>query len=265
MDKLCDHGCGKVSTYTTKGSLWSGPFKGKPIHQCSKSANSCPAVKQRKIKASMDKYGTEYPWQTADVLKKRAESNIKKYGHTCSLLNTVQQAKRKATMTKRHGVEEPILNPTIKAKASANIKQAYLNDPTLKTRIIKTRRTRYGINSEEVVAKHRKTRIEKGDWVDPSDTRLWRNYKKSVKYHTTQTYKRFKHLLNPNSLELGRNTYHLDHMLSRKDGFDQKIDPIIISHPANLRVIEAKENRKKYVTSCYSLEELLQKITAWNE
>ena len=44
MTQLCQHGCGHLATHTTKGSLSSGPFKGKPVRQCSKSANSCPAV-----------------------------------------------------------------------------------------------------------------------------------------------------------------------------------------------------------------------------
>lgn len=254
-----------LSTYTTKGSLWSGSFKGRPIHQCEKSANACPAVKQRKIDASRKKFGTDYPWQTQEILEKKINSNIEKYGHACTLLNETVQEKRKNTMIERYGVEEPTLNKEIRSKAAAATKQAYVDDPTRANRMIKTRRERYGNNSELIVAKCRETRISTGDWVDATDIKLWENYKCRVKYHTTKNYKKYKHLINPDNLILGRITFHLDHMFSKKEGFDKNIDPKMIGHPANLRVIDALANRQKFKSSCHTIEELLEKIKNWND
>ena len=45
-----------------------------------------------------------------------------------------------------------------------------------------------------------------------------------------------------------------DHMFSVKDGFLNKIDPKIISHPANCRLVLQRENAKKRNKSCITLE-----------
>jgi hypothetical protein len=60
-----------------------------------------------------------------------------------------------------------------------------------------------------------------------------------------------------------KNGYVRDHMLSRYDGFKLKIDPKIISHPANCQLITALENSKKKEKSCITLEELLSRIMLW--
>lgn len=45
-----------------------------------------------------------------------------------------------------------------------------------------------------------------------------------------------------------------DHMFSVKDGFLNKVDPKIISHPANCRLVLQHENAKKRNKSCITLE-----------
>jgi len=56
-----------------------------------------------------------------------------------------------------------------------------------------------------------------------------------------------------------------DHMYSVRDGWINKIDPKIISHPANCRIIKHTENISKNYNSILSLEELLSKIDSWNQ
>jgi len=56
-----------------------------------------------------------------------------------------------------------------------------------------------------------------------------------------------------------------DHVFSVLDGFKNKIDPEIISHPANCRLILQKINSSKKAKSLTSLEDLLLKIAEWNE
>ena len=58
--------------------------------------------------------------------------------------------------------------------------------------------------------------------------------------------------------------YVRDHMFSRQDGFDQKIDPKIISHPANCQLITNSENACKRNKSCITLNELLERIRLWD-
>ena len=43
-------------------------------------------------------------------------------------------------------------------------------------------------------------------------------------------------------------------MFSVKDGFLNKVDPKIISHPANCRLVLQRENAKKRNKSCITLE-----------
>ena len=56
-----------------------------------------------------------------------------------------------------------------------------------------------------------------------------------------------------------------DHMVSVRYGFDNNIDPKIISHPANCRLTLQSDNVKKYIRNCITYEELLAKIQLWNE
>jgi hypothetical protein len=56
-----------------------------------------------------------------------------------------------------------------------------------------------------------------------------------------------------------------DHMLSVREGFEMKIDPKIISHPANCRLMIHNENISKNKRSIISLEELLERIRIFEE
>lgn len=54
-----------------------------------------------------------------------------------------------------------------------------------------------------------------------------------------------------------------DHMYSVKEGFINKIDPKIISHPANCELLVHKDNNKKKTASSITIEELLKRIEKW--
>jgi len=51
-----------------------------------------------------------------------------------------------------------------------------------------------------------------------------------------------------------------DHMVSVREGFENKIDPKIISHPANCKLMIHNENVSKHKKSSISLEDLMEKI-----
>jgi hypothetical protein len=63
-----------------------------------------------------------------------------------------------------------------------------------------------------------------------------------------------------NGYETGRQTFHVDHIYSIRDGFVNKVSPLILSHPANLRILGAKQNSSKSFKSEITLDELLLKI-----
>lgn len=55
-----------------------------------------------------------------------------------------------------------------------------------------------------------------------------------------------------------------DHTISVSYGFDHNIDPTIISHPANCRIMLHSANKAKHGKCDMSLDELLDKIKLWN-
>jgi hypothetical protein len=56
-----------------------------------------------------------------------------------------------------------------------------------------------------------------------------------------------------------------DHMISIVEGFEMGVDPSIIAHPANCRLMRHSENIGKNKTSSITLDELLERIKMFNE
>lgn len=56
-----------------------------------------------------------------------------------------------------------------------------------------------------------------------------------------------------------------DHIISKRYGYENKIDAKIISHPANCRLISHRENKAKGINSDMTLEELMVKIKNWDQ
>lgn len=54
-----------------------------------------------------------------------------------------------------------------------------------------------------------------------------------------------------------------DHIFSIMDGFEKKIDPYYLSHPANCNLMIHNDNVSKYKRSDITFEELLEKIKEW--
>lgn len=54
-----------------------------------------------------------------------------------------------------------------------------------------------------------------------------------------------------------------DHIISIKYGFENNIDPYIISHPANCQLLKHSDNNKKNTNIGCTLDELLIKIKQW--
>lgn len=56
-----------------------------------------------------------------------------------------------------------------------------------------------------------------------------------------------------------------DHKFSINEGFKQKIDPYLISHPANCELLIHNDNSSKHSKCSLTLEELLENVKLWNE
>lgn len=56
-----------------------------------------------------------------------------------------------------------------------------------------------------------------------------------------------------------------DHIYSRNKGFENLIDPYLISHPANCQLLRHNDNVSKHIKCDISLEELINKVDNWNK
>lgn len=94
---------------------------------------------------------------------------------------------------------------------------------------------------------------------DPLKQTEFKNYLRKVYRYTYQTCKKY----NIKEFELrGRNSgYELDHIYSIFDGFSNNVDPKVISHRKNLRIIPTEINRQKGSRSDISLKELYERIS----
>ncbi len=102
-------------------------------------------------------------------------------------------------------------------------------------------------------------RIASGKCRDTSVINEYKVYRQVVRRITNQTYAGHK-----TTLGIRNRQNHLDHMYSIADGWHNKVDPKILGHICNLRIIDGIENQKKNHTSSISLTELLQRYKEQN-
>lgn len=56
-----------------------------------------------------------------------------------------------------------------------------------------------------------------------------------------------------------------DHLYSVYDGYNNKVDPTIMKHPANCQLMLQEDNTRKNSNSSITLAELLERIKLWNQ
>lgn len=91
------------------------------------------------------------------------------------------------------------------------------------------------------------------------------NYKAHVSQLTEQNYRRYRNVINPKDLPRKRNKYHLDHIYSIRDGFINNVEPSILAHPTNLRMLLYRDNIVKSSNSEITLDSLYLRIKEWEK
>lgn len=111
------------------------------------------------------------------------------------------------------------------------------------------------LHNKETVDKGRKTKWAKWGMENATEAQ-WKEFRKYGRScrKLSQTWAK------DNGHQLGQQTFHVDHIYSIADGFRNKVSPLILSHPANLRILEAKKNSSKGPKSDITLDELLIRI-----
>lgn len=84
-----------------------------------------------------------------------------------------------------------------------------------------------------------------------------RQYYDAVAYYTNESWVKYFDKINPTRIERGPQ-HHLDHIYSRAEGYKNSIDPKIIGHWTNLRIIPFKRNSSKRDRCDKTLEQLME-------
>lgn len=206
------------------------------------SVLSLPEVNQKGREAVFEKYGTWYQCSDAycgvknEIQRKLEQTNLKQYGFKRAIKNPEVEKKRVETVLSRYGVNSVAELPEVQEKRRITFAKKTMN----------RLKEAYSSLSEEEIFRKRESYY----------SLVWALTERSVAY--------FPWLVNPKNLD--RNSkYHLDHKYSKSQGFINKVPPEVISHPANLEVLVARENQSKKDKCSISLEELLEKIATFEQ
>ena len=150
------------------------------------------------------------------------------------------------------GNKNPARRSDVRDKISLAVKKSYTEE-LRKERSEHFKRVRR-LNKD----KHRLMMESRGVWRRLDEISEFERYRINVRNLSQKSYSKYFYLIDPNRLR-GRN-HHLDHIYSIADGFDNNVDPKIISHPCNLRIVHHSLNESKGKSSEITLEELKVKI-----
>lgn len=152
-------------------------------------------------------------------------------------------------------------DPKQRALQSKVHSQLYKDRPELAENHSKTMKEKF--KNPKYAAKHKETRYRNLNKTE------FEKYRSECKFHFNFKdypeefdFEKVKNIFRP---EKNKSGYARDHMVSVFDGFKLKIDPKIISHPANCQIITYSENSKKHRGSNITLEELQKRIKLWDE
>lgn len=113
------------------------------------------------------------------------------------------------------------------------------------------------LHNKETIEKQIKTKREKFGTLDPERAKDYRHYARFVRQRAQSWAIKQGYIL-------GQQTYHIDHKLSVLDAWKLNLPEHIVNHPANLQILEAKENSSKGSKSIITIEELYKLIKKWN-
>jgi hypothetical protein len=140
-------------------------------------------------------------------------------------------------------------------KHSVRIKNQWENDNDRKEKTKELFIKR--VQTSEVVEKMKATKRKKSGLLTPEDAKNYRHYARAIRERAQMWAKSQGYVL-------GQQTYHVDHKFSILDSWHANLPAAVVNHPANLQILEAKENSSKGSKSCITLAELFKLISRIN-
>ena len=146
------------------------------------------------------------------------------------------------------------LCPQYKLELSKRVKEQWARQES-NERKKKTRETflKYCSGIPKVIEKRKKTLAKKFNYLNEEVSKDFCRYGRRCRVLAQRWAKE-------QGYELGQQTWHVDHKLSIWQGFQSKIPPSIICHPANLQILSMNENTSKGYQSSITVIELLKMI-----
>jgi hypothetical protein len=245
---------------------------------CQHNSARCPGVREKTRLTNIEKYGTDNPAKSKEIKDKitlgntlidkdvvglkRKNTCIKKYGidNISKLLST--KNKRLETFESKYG-GHPLTNTDVIQKRKNTLIEKFGVDNYGKTGEHTLRMTEYyNTLSEDVLAdrvqKTLHTKFELGIITNPDLKSDFEKYYDEVRNLSNRNYKKNKLLINPNNFSRGRTSYHLDHIFSIKDAFENNVPVEVVSHRSNLRMLEYDKNIAKGGLSEKALSSLFE-------
>ena len=223
-------------TYFTKG------YRDYCSVKCSSNSED---KKNAIISTCIEKYGVE---NIGEATREKALITMcDRYGSHISKTKIFKDKFRKTSL-ERFGVEHPFMCEIVRRKR------------------IDTHIERYGVEnplqSPEILNKTLQTRKENGHIYKWSEKELEsiQLYRSAVTYYTKKTYETHRQEINPDNLDRGMHTNHIDHIFPVIKGWFNDVDPKLISHPKNLKLLSSEENRSKGDRTELSLEDFINMI-----
>lgn len=276
MPDMCEYGCNNCpSTYFPTTDKWC----------CSLNAKQCPANKLKARQTVKEKYGVDNISQLAPIKQQKKDTCLENYGVTNPLKSTELKEKRNNTNIEKYGVKNPSQNIEINAKRNNTFLKKYnghpLADPILMAQRKHTMLEKYGFDNYGKTEQHRiamvdyynslpeeertqltgkilKTKFNRGIITDPALKTDFEIYYTAVRNLSDRNYKKHKSLINPCNFSRGRTSYHLDHIFSIKDAYENNVPVEVVSHESNLRMLKYDENIAKGGLSGKSLSRLFE-------
>ena len=114
------------------------------------------------------------------------------------------------------------------------------------------------LHNQETVDKMKATKKKKTGIITPADAKNYRSYARIIRQRA-QTWAKEQ------GINLGQQTLHVDHKLSILDAWHAGLSADVVNHPANLQILEAKQNSSKGSKSILTAEELLKLTESSNQ
>lgn len=141
-----------MSKYGVKNPMGDPTIREKTINNTKQAIFERSGEISAKRKATvLERYGVEHCMQSSEIKQKVIDTNMKRYGVSCTLNVPEVNAKRKATLIEKYGTDNPMKVPEIKQKVRNTCIERYgtefpaMCSPEINAKVQATMVERYGV------------------------------------------------------------------------------------------------------------------------